>query len=155
MEETKATAPVATIPTTPVPPKKDWALDKLIKRSVKFFANILGMPDPETGAANTMVAKATSGPKQWGFVGKVWNAANTVVEKAAEVANKGLDVTGKVTDKAVKVTSSVADKAADVTSNVANKAVSEVKNVVPVVSPTPVVPATAPTQSLDSLTPQK
>lgn len=84
--------------TTPVP-AEEGALDKILKWLARFFAKIMGQPDPITGAPNiSETAKKTEN-----IVGKMWNVANQAVAKAGDVAAKATTVVNQATEKLQQV----------------------------------------------------
>lgn len=85
---------------TPVVPAKEWALDRALKGLARFFAKIMGQPDPITWAPNpaSQAVKKTEN-----IVGKVRNAANQTVEKASTIAGKAVDNVNQATEKLQQV----------------------------------------------------
>ena len=68
-------------------------MDRIFKSLARFFAKIMGQPDPITGAPN-VASQAIQ--KSENIVGKVWGAANQVVAKASDVAGKAVDTATKL-----------------------------------------------------------
>ncbi|MEI6119432.1 MAG: hypothetical protein WCP92_10010 [bacterium] len=85
---------------TPTAQPSEGALDKILKGIVRFFAKIMGQPDPITGVSNATSATAQ---KAENIIGKVWGAANQVVEKASDVAGKAVNTVNQATEKIQQV----------------------------------------------------
>lgn len=139
------TTPVAAAPaTTPAVPTEK-TLDRAVKSLVRFFAKLLGKPDPITGQL-PVAPKATPAPwtataaKTETFVDKMWSAANKAVDTATTVATKAVDTANTVTAKAVAVTTATVNQAVEW--------VKDVKADIDAAS-TPVAPAA--TQPLETL----
>lgn len=138
------TTPVAVVPaaTPAVPTEK--TLDRAVKSLVRFFAKLLGKPDPITGqpiAPKAIPAPWTpTTPKTETFVDKMWSAANKAVDTATTVATKAVDTANTVTAKAVAVTTATVNQAVEW--------VKDVKADIDAAS-TPVAPAA--TQPLETL----
>ena len=90
--------PVPVVATQPAP-ATEGPLDRMLKWIVRFFAKIMGQPDPITGAPN--LASQTL-QKSQNIVGKVRGAANQAVEKVGDVAGKAVNVATDVTNKATQ-----------------------------------------------------
>lgn len=69
-------------------------LDKIFKWLARFFAKVMGQPDPITWAPNP-ASQALQ--KSENIVGKVRGAANQVVTKASDVAAKAADTVNQAT----------------------------------------------------------
>ena len=92
-------APQAAAPITTAKPS-EGALDKILKGIVRFFAKIMGQPDPITGVSNATSATAK---KAENIIGKVRGAANQVVSKASDVAGKAVNTVNQATEKIQQV----------------------------------------------------
>jgi len=80
-------------------PAKEGPLDKIFKWLARFFARIMGQPDPITWAPNP----ASQALQQWeNIVGKVRGVANQVVAKATDVAGKAVDTATNVATQAAQ-----------------------------------------------------
>ncbi len=135
--------PVAATPATPT----EWMLDRIVKSLARFFAKLLGKPDPITGqplvapTASTTAPWAVPAPKTESFVDKMRSAANKAVDTATTVATKAVDTANTVTAKAVEATTTTV-----------NQAVEGVKDVkAEIEATTPTTPAPATTQPLETL----
>ncbi len=91
-------APVSA-PETPIQ-GKEGALDRVFKGLARFFARVMGQPDPITGAPN---AASQALQKSQNIVGKVRGAANQVVEKASDVAGKAVNTVNQATQQIQQV----------------------------------------------------
>ena len=114
-----------------------------MKSLARFFARLLGKPDPITGQPLTTApaTPATPAAKAGNFVDKMWSAANKAVDTATTVATKAVDTANTVTAKAVEVTTATV-----------NQAVEGVKDVkADIEATTPATPAPATTQPLETL----
>ena len=108
--------PVAAAPVTTPAVSTEGPLDRAVRSLVRFFAKLLGKPDPITGqlpvapqatpAPGTVVA-----PKTENFVDKMWSAANKAVDTATTVATKAVDTANTVTAKAVEATTTTVNQA--------------------------------------------
>ncbi|MCX6823718.1 MAG: hypothetical protein NT085_01185 [candidate division SR1 bacterium] len=78
----------------------EGALDNILKGIVRFFAKIMGQPDPITGALNPTSSAAKKADT---LVGKVRGAANQVVSKASDVAGKAVNTVNQATEKIQQV----------------------------------------------------
>jgi len=108
-------------------PVTEGPLDKVLKSLARFFAKIMGQPDPITGAPNP----ASQALQKWeNIVGKVRGAANQVVSKATDVAGKAVDTVNQATEKIQQI---VPPPAAPATT-------SQQPPVTPVVETAPVTP---------------
>lgn len=94
----QAPVQVAPVPAASVP-AKEGPLDRIFKWLARFFARILGQPDPITGAPNV----AAQAIQKWeNVVWKVRGVANQVVEKATDVAGKAVDTATNVATQAAQ-----------------------------------------------------
>ena len=135
-------APVVAAPATPAV-STEWTLDRIVKSLARFFAKLLGKPDPITGQALTTPPATPAAPvaKTENFVDKMWSAANKAVDTATTVATKAVDTANTVTAKAVEATTATV-----------NQAVEGVKDVkAEIETTTPATPAPATTQPLETL----
>lgn len=124
-------APVVTSQQTSAPvqntEKKEWPLDRFLKKMVALIARMTGQPDPITG-------EKYDPTMSWNVAQKVWDTANKTIEKVGDVAKKTVEVTSNVTQKAVDITTSAVEKVWDVTQKAvetttsAVSAVKEIKN---------------------------
>ena len=105
-------------------PAQEWPLDRIFKSLARFFAKIMGQPDPITGAPN-VASQALQ--KSENIVGKVWGAANQVVAKASDVAGKAVDTA----------------------TNVATQAAQQVQQIIPPPQTAAPAPTVAPTTTTD------
>ena len=87
-------APVATVQPS------EGALDKIFKGLARFVAKIMGQPDPITGASNV---KSPTAQKADTLIGKVRGAANQVVSKATDVADKAVNTVNQATQQIQQV----------------------------------------------------
>lgn len=100
--ETPSVAPTnpSVAPVTPVAPTGPGALDKFLQWVARFFARIMGQPDPITWAVNP----ASQAMQAWqNIVGKVRGAANQVVEKAGDVAGQAVNTVNQATQQIQQV----------------------------------------------------
>lgn len=98
-------APVVTpvapqVTSVPATQPSEGALDKMLKGIVRFFAKIMGQPDPITGVLNP---SSVAAKKADTIIGKVRGAANQVVEKASDVAGKAVNTVNQATEKIQQV----------------------------------------------------
>ena len=111
-----------------------------MKSLAKFFAKLLGKPDPITGQPLTATS-TTPEAKAGNFVDKMWSAANKAVDTATTAATKAVDTANTITAKAVETTTATV-----------NQAVEGVKDVkADIEATTPTMPAPATTQPLETL----
>ena len=75
-------------------------LDKIFTGIARFFAKIMGQPDPITGKPNTP-SQAVSQAEN--IVGKVWGAANQVVDTASNVAGQAVNTVNQATQQIQQV----------------------------------------------------
>lgn len=97
VESTPVVSPVveqSTVAQLPVGQPVEWPLDKIFKWLARFFAKVMGQPDPITWAVNP-ASKALQQSEN--IVGKVWGAANQAVTKATDVAAKAADTVNQAT----------------------------------------------------------
>lgn len=99
------TAPVvdsSVAPVTPAAPvvSGPGTLDKIFTGIARFFAKIMGQPDPITGKPNTP-SQAVSQAEN--IVGKVWGAANQVVDTASNVAGQAVNTVNQATQQIQQV----------------------------------------------------
>ncbi len=134
--QTAPAAPAQATPVAPAAPVSEGPLDRILKWIARFFARVMGQPDPITWAPN---AASQALQKSQNIVGKIRSTANQAVSKVT-------DVTGQVVSKATDVTGQVVAKA----TSVANQATQKVQQVVAPASSAPqatetVAPAAQPT----------
>ncbi|MCX6823064.1 MAG: hypothetical protein NTX91_03670 [candidate division SR1 bacterium] len=135
-------APVSAAPAVPT----EGTLDRIVKSLTRFFAKLLGKPDPITGQPLTTAptTPATPAATAGNFVDKMWSAANKAVDTATTVATKAVDTANTVTAKAVEVTTSTVNQAVE--------GVKDVKADIEATTPVaPTTPAPAATQPLETL----
>ena len=96
--------------------KKEWPLDRFLKKMVALIARMTGQPDPITG-------EKYDPTMSWNVAQKVRDSTNKVIEKVGDVAKKTVEVTSNVTQKAVDVTQKTVE-----TTTSAVSAVKEIKN---------------------------
>ena len=99
--------PVVATPATISVVPTEGPLDRGVRSLVRFFAKLLGKPDPITGelpvASKTTPAPGTAAaPKTGNFVDKMWSAANKAVDTATTVATKAVEVTTSTVNQAVE-----------------------------------------------------
>lgn len=91
--QTPVQAPVAPVVSAPA---TEGPLDRVFKSLARFFAKVMGQPDPITWAPNP----ASQALQKWeNIVGKVRGAANQVVAKASDVAGKAVDTVNQATQQ--------------------------------------------------------
>lgn len=100
--ETQASVTQASVTQVVVPswPAKEGPLDKVFKGLARFFAKIMGQPDPITWASN---ANSATTKKAEDIIGKVRGVANQVVAKASDAAGKAVDTVNQATQQIQQV----------------------------------------------------
>lgn len=97
------TAPVTAAPATTSAVPTEGALDRGVRSLVRFFAKLLGKPDPITG--QPIIAPATTtwpADKAANFADKIRLAANKAVNTATTVATQTVDATKATVNQAVE-----------------------------------------------------